>query len=314
MNAVTPPIITLFTVCKPFQGHIRVIQRNAIESWTHLRPHCDVILFGDEEGMAEAAADFGVRHEPEIGRNEFGTPLMRDLFTRAKAMTRTPYLCYINGDIMLTSDFVRAVQQVSPRRALVAGRRWNVDITERWGFERPGWEDQLLRKVREKGTLYDVAAIDYFIFQREMYDNIPEFALGRTAFDNWMIYGARAAGKPVIDATEAITAIHQNHDYSHHPGGAHYLWHGEEAQRNRQLAGIDQWGDAFLFTMKDATHTMSARGPRPIVSREALQRHWVTAPVLYPSLRPWFRTVKELKGVRNGVMRRLGRLVAPRGK
>ncbi len=311
---MTAPLITLFTVCKPFHGHIRVIQRNAIESWTHLRPHCEVILFGDEDGMAEAAADFGVRHEPEIGRNEFGTPLMRDLFTRAKAMTQSPYLCYINGDIMLTSDFVRSVQRVSPRRALVAGRRWNVDITERWEFDTPGWEDRLLRTVHETGKLYDVAAIDYFAFHRSMYDNIPEFALGRTAFDNWMIYGARAAARPVIDATEAITAIHQNHDYSHHPGGAHYLWNGEEAQRNRKLAGIDNWGDAFLFTMKDATHRMSGQGIRPILTQEAYQRHCVTAPVLYPSLRPWFRTVKELKGVRNGVMRRLGRLVAPRGK
>jgi len=37
-------MLTLFTIPKAFQGHTGVIQRNAIRSWTLLRPECEIIL------------------------------------------------------------------------------------------------------------------------------------------------------------------------------------------------------------------------------------------------------------------------------
>ena len=55
-------VLTIFTTAKPFHGQIAVIQDNAIQSWTLLRPECEIILFGDEEGTAEAAAKFGINH------------------------------------------------------------------------------------------------------------------------------------------------------------------------------------------------------------------------------------------------------------
>ena len=49
------PLITLFSAPKPFTNpHIAMIQRNAIKSWT-LLPDVEVILLGEEEGLAEAA-------------------------------------------------------------------------------------------------------------------------------------------------------------------------------------------------------------------------------------------------------------------
>ena len=59
-------MLTIFATPKPFRGHIAVIQRNAIRSWTLLRPACEIILMGNDEGTAEIAAEFGVRHVPEI--------------------------------------------------------------------------------------------------------------------------------------------------------------------------------------------------------------------------------------------------------
>ena len=39
-------MLTLFAVPKPFRDHTAMIQRNAITSWTLLRPHPQIILFG----------------------------------------------------------------------------------------------------------------------------------------------------------------------------------------------------------------------------------------------------------------------------
>jgi hypothetical protein len=51
-------MLTIFTIPKPFRGHIEVIQRNAIESWLRLRPQCEIILCGDDPGVAEAASEY----------------------------------------------------------------------------------------------------------------------------------------------------------------------------------------------------------------------------------------------------------------
>src|SRR5215472_14588751 len=98
-------MITLFTTAKRFCGHFKVIQRNALRSWTLLHPDVEIILFGDEEGYAEAARDFRLRHEPHVPKNEFGTILVSGMFERAQALARHDLVCYVNCDILLLPDF-----------------------------------------------------------------------------------------------------------------------------------------------------------------------------------------------------------------
>ena len=76
---------------------------------------------------------------------------------------------------------------------------------------------QLRRRAVRDGRLRGPTAIDWFVFSDRLFDPIPPFLVGRAAFDNWMIWKARTRG-PVIDATEAVIAIHQPHDYAHLDG------------------------------------------------------------------------------------------------
>jgi len=46
-------VLTFFTTAKPFLGHAKIIQRNALKSWTLVHPDVEVIVFGDEHGSAE---------------------------------------------------------------------------------------------------------------------------------------------------------------------------------------------------------------------------------------------------------------------
>ena len=75
-------MLTIFTIPKPFIGHIGVIQRNAIISWLHLVPECEIILFGDEPGIQEITQEFGIMHVPEIRKTRYGTPFLDDVFSR----------------------------------------------------------------------------------------------------------------------------------------------------------------------------------------------------------------------------------------
>ena len=275
--------LTLFSVPKPFRGHIGIIQRNAIQSWKLLRPLPEIILFGKDEGIAEAAQQFAVRHVPDVACNEYGTPLLNDLFTRAQRLAGHGLLCYVNADIILMSDFAEAVQRLARRRRrfLMIGQRWDTDLCQRLDCT-GDWESRLRSYAVSQGTLHPPTGVDYFVFPRETGWEIPPFAIGRTVWDNWLIYRARALGLSVIDATEAVMAIHQNHDYRHLPPEAGDAWKGPEARRNLELAG----GGEYRFTLDDVTHKLTPARLTLALEQKYLERHLETLPRLYPRLAP----------------------------
>ena len=77
-------MISIFTIPKAFKGHNNVIQRNGVQSWMQIKPECEIILFGDDEGVAETAYEFGVKHVPSVEKNEFGTPLLSSAFSKVQ--------------------------------------------------------------------------------------------------------------------------------------------------------------------------------------------------------------------------------------
>src|SRR5262249_40168619 len=145
--------LTVFAIPRAFQGHIGVIQWNAITSWTRIRPRPDIILFGTDAGTAEVAAEFGVRHMPEVQRNQWGTPLVGDLLERAQTLEASATLCYVNSDIILFDDFADAVRRVATwsKRFLMVGRRTDVDIKDTTIFVNPDWAGQLRARATTEG-------------------------------------------------------------------------------------------------------------------------------------------------------------------
>ena len=137
-------MITIFSIPKAFKGHIDIIQRNALKSWTKLGSGCEVILFGDDEGVEEAAEEFGVTHVSDILKNEHGTPLLDFVFEKAQQMAKQNKMCYVNADIILLNDIVEAVKQVNFDKFLMVGQRWDVDIDELLDYQSDDWE-QILR-------------------------------------------------------------------------------------------------------------------------------------------------------------------------
>jgi hypothetical protein len=117
-------MLTLFTTAKPFKGHNWIIQQNALKSWTLLHPDVEIISFGEDEGSAEAAKALGIRHERDVGRNEFGTILVNSMFEKAQAIGRHNLLCYVNCGIVLLPNFCAALEKVKQKdqRFLMIGR------------------------------------------------------------------------------------------------------------------------------------------------------------------------------------------------
>jgi len=261
-------MITLFAIPKAFAGHAGVIQRNAIASWTRLGDDVEVLLIGDDAGVAEAAGAANVRHVAAVEKTEHGTPLLSSAFATARDASTRPLLAYVNADIVLLPDFVAAVRRIRFPSYLCLGRRWDVTVE---GEIEPGgdYEGRVRRLVASSGELALPDAIDYFVLDRTgPLTELPPFVVGRPGWDNWMIYRARSLGLPVVDATRAVTAVHQTHDYAHVPERSGYRWYGPEASANFALIeGLER------FQTRHATHVLTRLGclpaltPRRLVSR-----------------------------------------------
>lgn len=233
------PRLTLFTIPKAFTGHVGIIQRNALRSWLRLEPRPDIVLLGDDPGVAEAAREFGVAHVPGIAKSDWGTPRIDSAFSIAQSRPGAEELVYVNTDILLDQDIVETLALVRERkpRHLVIGRRW--DFVQRTEIPSMGAATlaSLREKARREGVLHPASGIDYFAFPKGIYSEIPPFAVGRTAWDNWLVWGAKAADASLVDATHAITCLHQEHSYTHVNGGAAGAWKSDESRRNKELAG-----------------------------------------------------------------------------
>lgn len=298
-------MITIFAVPKPFHGHIATIQRNAINSWKQLHSRCQIILLGDEEGTAAAAQEAGALHLPEIARNEYGTPLLNDVFAQAAQWSKYNLLCYVNCDIILMRDFIRAIKRTSRQknRFLMVGQCWNVEVTAPLAFHDPIWKTSLLQSLERTGVKRGPSAVDYFAFPAGLYQGLPPFALGRACFDLWMIWQARQLGAAVVDVTQVTWVVHQNHDYAHVPGGKQWSYGGVEATRNWELAG----GEEHLYNMAQATHRLTKKDLKPnlagrFLSKSAynklLNRWWWLLTLTKP--------IRHRLGLRQATLKRFG--------
>lgn len=275
-------MLTLFAVPKPFEGHIGTIQRNAIRSWTRIRPTCQIVLLGDDTGTRKMAEEVGAHHEPTVAVNELGTPLVNDIFSRAETCSTSKYLCYVNADIILFTDLCEALARLDSlnKPFLMVGRRHDLDVKQALEF-RSGWRERLVSRTEKDGELHAVTGIDYFVFRHGLFGEIPEFALGRTVWDNWLLYRARASRAWLIDATQEVLAVHQNHTYG--AKGKDGVWDGTEARKNHALSGSPN----HAFSIADATHVLDGSRLRTTTLRPPLRRKLEVAAVLNPGW-SWF--------------------------
>ncbi|NJN44149.1 MAG: hypothetical protein HC806_05105 [Anaerolineae bacterium] len=115
-------------------------------------------------------------------------------------------------------------------------------------------------------------------------------------WDNWTIFHARQQGWPTIDATPDVFIVHQNHDYSHLPGGKPHYNH-EESHRNIALArGPENHYTGYILL--DTNREL--RGGKIVTPRPTLLR---TIRAVEMAMRP-----KEKQGPRWWLTRRLRKL------
>lgn len=249
-------MLTFHSIVRGFEGEFDWIQRNAIKSWQRLHPYVQVLLFGDDEvGAISAATDLGCTIYP-LARNHRDIPLVRYPIERAQELARHDIRCLINADVILLQDFMWCVSEVEQRFDvfLLVTQRWGLKIDHLLQF-RNGWDVELLHDLRERGHAKHRKAVDYFCYRGDFWNPIPDFAVGRMAWDNWLVWKALKENVPVIDATPVSVCIHQDHAKRRV---------SVESSENQAIyadtVGADSFRDARICGLNDATHWLTRQG------------------------------------------------------
>lgn len=177
---------------------------NAMDSWRRFADR--IILFGAESRAAKLEAGYGLVWG--VYQNEYGTPLVSDMFNGYPDPQNT--FVFANSDVMLffVEEAIARAEKIGDSWLMV-GQRRDMSIQKRIDFETLD-----VAELGDLATHYKYlppCGADYFIWRNVDWFHMPPFAVGRLAYDNWIIYDALKRGLPVIDATEVILAIHQDH-------------------------------------------------------------------------------------------------------
>ena len=201
-------MMTFFTIPRSFEGEFDKLQRKALASWRDAAPGSETILYF---------------HLPT---NEHGTPLVNAAFERAEEQAAFDWLCECSADVSIESDLrpvLDALEGIA--RPFVIGQRHDRDKEGRLSLHAP-------------------YGVDYFLYRRSTIGEIPPFAVGRTAYDNWLVWAAiERWDMTTIDATDAIKAVHDDHGRPVYGTREKMLQSDERAENIRlaQATGNTRW-------------------------------------------------------------------------
>ncbi|MDJ0661674.1 MAG: hypothetical protein QNJ42_19635 [Crocosphaera sp.] len=239
--------LLFFTAPKAFYGHANELQLNAFRSWRLL--DLPVLVLGNDPGVAEAARRFGFHHQPELKCDDDGVPLVSDVFAAAQQFRDEQVYVYLNADIILTLAMSMAIDGAAKimsdmsqeNHFLLTAQRMTIAANGLVNAPDSDFLSMVEQRVSEDGAWDGLEAIDLFAFSKGLFDNVPDFSIGRTAWDNWLLWKARAREAPVVDLSAAGFLVHQFHSY-HGTGGWDAVWAGDATARNIILADEKRMG------------------------------------------------------------------------
>jgi hypothetical protein len=230
-------MITFLSSPKPFAGIAKEHQYRAIRSWLAAVNDAEVILYGDSDGIDEAASDLGARVRKDIDSTLQGIPYFGAIALHASEHGKHDLQVYLNCDIILL-DIQMALERVEFDQFLFIGQC--IDLGD--GILVNPEQGDLYKQLEElaiegKATIRPPTAIDYFGFRRGMWSGVSPIIIGRGGYDNALLAHCMRQRIPIVDGTYVVTALHQFHEYSHMQGGVQSVMRGSDAIHNLIQAG-----------------------------------------------------------------------------
>lgn len=184
------------------------IQDVAARSWPG-----PVTFMGEDEGTSEWSQKLGARHIRSVACNEWGTPLVSDVF-RAIREDGAPddVCCYINADIVLDGEAFEQTVETCAQTIAADGQRCWLLVGKRTDLDSVtiGCVQDILNAASVRGVDHGWDGIDYFVFPRATFPFVYPFALGKFVWDQWLVGNAHRRGLVTVDCSRAVLAVHLN--------------------------------------------------------------------------------------------------------
>ena len=287
-------MITIFSTPKNFEGIIDKHQNNALGSWRALSPDIEIIIFGDSKGSKEAAKVIDAKYIPKIKYSPFFTPILSDLFSTADKLAKYSIMTFINADIILPDNFLSVVNLTSDtlNKFLMVGHRWDMNVEDSIDFINKSESKIFWDRVQKDSKKHACTGIDYFVYRKNQWKNIPDFIMGFPGYDNWMIWNARRKRIPILDASNLVRAIHQNHDVPRYKMHDNKTGKFQVVKRNQEI-------NKPLYKTKhlnllDCTHTILNGEISKINERNLKIRYWYKLTRVYPELSIPIKIIRRL--------------------
>ena len=241
-------MISIFTYPRPFIGEFDKIQRNALLSWLKLK-NVKIFIFNDENNTSKKVCEeYNLNFISEIKKNKNGTPLVDHCLESIKNKCPDSVIAHVSTDIILCKDFTETIERVDKlfenKNYYLIGRRIDIDAIP--SFSKTSFTDIDINKLKNDGSIHPPSATDYLVFSKNFRIKMPPFIIGRPGWDNWLIGYCKKNKIPIIDTTDSITALHQNHSYP----SKKLSYFEEECDYNFNLSG----GDNNLMTLRESDY------------------------------------------------------------
>ena len=124
------------------------------------------------------------------------------------------------------------------------------------------------------------AVVQVSSYKRHFFGEIPGFVVGHSYYDGWLLYQGRRMGLDLIDATEAVTVVHQIHDYNHIGKDSNGAINDPQTKRNEKLSG----GSPYMLITKDRTNELKPEGVKASKDIWTLWRFIRKGTIIHPNM------------------------------
>lgn len=210
---------------RPFENNFWTIQHNAVASWKAIAPKSHLFVSSstypaDTSTKAFISVLSGkfIGEVTDLGENgihdENGVLLVNRLWNEAWNNKRSDVLWMANSDNIYFPHSVKAVELCKREfpEFVMIGRKTDLLVEHLISFYRPDMFDDLYQRAKALGQIKN-PGIDYFAVYTtdNIWEDMPDFRIGRLRYDNWMVWKALELGIPVIDSTAFNLIVHQSH-------------------------------------------------------------------------------------------------------
>lgn len=202
------------------QGLKNAIEWRAITSFLHLLPARNIIVYADDKSDCPFLVDvFGSIRCREVPcfHPKTNRPVISCIFEEGEKIATTEFFSFVNGDIILSQDFISVVEWAvwSIPRFLLIGKRVDVQVTSLLSLPLHSLfgANSFTGELRKLGEEHGEWGIDVFVYRvgDRPRRKFPPFVAGNWRWDNWLLSEFMAEGNvKVIDISKSALILHQD--------------------------------------------------------------------------------------------------------